>query len=107
MVVSACITPGWAPHASRVVFWLTTKRGRFWHASHPWGRRLRHVDDVDGEVAQSGAEGGGQVAAAAFHKHDGRSGNLPMHDAFQTGWKQSSRDGGGAAASSARPRCAE
>ena len=28
-----------------------------------------NVDHVDGEVGQFGAEGGGQVVAAAFHKH--------------------------------------
>ena len=44
-----------------------------------------HVDDVDGEVAQLGAEGGGQVVAAAFHKHDVCVGELAQHavDGFE------------------------
>ena len=31
--------------------------------------RGSHVNHVDGEVGQFGAEGGGQVVAAAFYKH--------------------------------------
>ena len=38
-----------------------------------------HVDDVDGEVRELGAEGGGQVVAAAFHKHDVGVGKLAQH----------------------------
>jgi len=44
-----------------------------------------HVDHVDGEVGEFGAEGGGQVVAAAFYKHHIGVGKLFKHavDGFQ------------------------
>lgn len=38
-----------------------------------------HVNHVDGEVAELGAEGGGQVVAAALNKHDVGIGVLDQH----------------------------
>src|SRR5690606_31754666 len=58
------------------------------------------VDDVDGEVAQFGAEGGGQVVAAAFHKHDVGVGELAQHavDGFEVDGAVFADGGVGAAA---------